>query len=129
MAIEVLSKLESLGYDNIILSRYKVDALFGLKKFVDGLNILLDKFDDLYQEDARAIDAILTISLQTYRSIPGKVIDCALKIVSPRMLALVAHIKDREDKYDEAKELVLKALLTSSDSNDMCEVYMWLIYT
>ena len=126
-AIEVLSKLESLGYDNIILSRYKVNALFGLKKFVDGLNILLDKFDDLYQDDARAIDAILTISLQTYRSIPGKVIDCALKIGSPRMLALVAHVKDREDKYDEARELVLKALLTSSDANDMCEVYMWLV--
>ena len=77
-----LSKLESFGYDNNILSRHKVDALFGLKKFVDGLNLLLDKFDELYQEDEQAIDAILTISLQTYRSIPAKVIDCALKIGS-----------------------------------------------
>lgn len=126
-AIEVLSKLESLGYDNSILSRYKVDALFGLKKFVDGLSILLDKFDDIYQEDEQAIDAILTISLQAYRSIPEKVIDCALKIGSPRMLVLVAHVKDREDKYNEARELVIKALLTSPDANDMCEAYMWLV--
>ncbi|MBR4720707.1 MAG: hypothetical protein IK057_02970 [Clostridia bacterium] len=124
-AIEILSKLECLGYNHSILSKYTVDALFKLKKNVEGLNILLEDFDEVYQEDEQAIDAILAISFQTHRSVPTKIIDSALRIGSPRMLQLVAHIKYQEHKYDEAKDLIIKALLNSSDANNMCEAYIW----
>lgn len=122
-AERVIQKIETLGNARPNVLRMKSMVLIHKEQFLDALNIFMGIFE-CFSKDSYVVNNIIGLSLQNKRSIKREVLEAAIEIDKASSLALVAQVYQQENRFDEAKVLLTKALLRAEESNyDVYHMY------
>lgn len=117
LALNVVTKLETLSLNSPDLLKRKANILNNLNRSIDAFQILLSIFD-YYNDDLFVIGTILAIAVNYKREVPKKIIESAIKIGNSHLLMLVSIIFERDDKTEDAIKIATKSLLLAENEDE-----------
>ena len=107
---------DSVDQVNEKVLHMKAEALMFQGYKLEALSIFNTLFSD-YTQKERVIDAIIGLSIENKRPISAEVLKAAIAIDSSRMLMLSAIVCEESNQHEEAKKLIMRALLKSKESD------------
>lgn len=115
-ATKIIDKIEALKKTNERVLHMKAEALMFQGYKLEALSVFNTLFSE-YTQNERVIDAIIGISIENKRPISDEVLKSAIAIDSSRMLMLSAVVCEESNRHEDAKNLIMRALLKSKESD------------
>lgn len=115
-ALEIVKKFEAIQRTNIKILRMKATILMNKGHNLEALYLLNNIFEKC-KKDERVIDTIMGLSIENNRPVSEEILEIAISIGSSRLLMLSAIIYEKNGKHEEAKNLMMRALLKSEGDN------------
>ena len=114
--LKIINRIEALQKEDGKVLQIKAEALMYLGYRLEALSIFNKLFND-YTQKEQVIDAIIGLSIENKRPVSDTVLKAAISVDSSRMLMLSAVICEESGKHEESKNLIMRALLKSSNKD------------